>query len=72
MRTFFLNAIVALLMIVSGSFLAPIASAAERPNILFCFADDWGRYASAYGVGWVALSIPEFTIVCHWLCQCLS
>lgn len=22
--------------------------AAERPNILFCFADDWGRYASAY------------------------
>lgn len=27
-----------------------VASAAEqaRPNILFCFADDWGRYASAY------------------------
>ena len=24
------------------------ALAAERPNILFCFADDWGRYASAY------------------------
>jgi arylsulfatase A-like enzyme len=24
------------------------ARAAERPNILFCFADDWGRYASAY------------------------
>lgn len=24
------------------------AVAAERPNILFCFADDWGRYASAY------------------------
>ncbi|HEY1066863.1 MAG TPA: sulfatase [Pirellulales bacterium] len=22
--------------------------AAERPNILFCFADDWGRYASCY------------------------
>jgi len=21
----------------------------ERPNILFCFADDWGRYASIYG-----------------------
>ena len=21
----------------------------ERPNILFAFADDWGRYASAYG-----------------------
>ena len=22
--------------------------AAERPNILFCFSDDWGRYASIY------------------------
>lgn len=24
------------------------AAAAPRPNILFCFADDWGRYASIY------------------------
>lgn len=24
-------------------------AASERPNILFAFADDWGRYASAYG-----------------------
>ena len=24
------------------------ALSADRPNILFCFADDWGRYASAY------------------------
>jgi N-sulfoglucosamine sulfohydrolase len=24
------------------------AAAADRPNILFAFADDWGRYASAY------------------------
>ena len=23
----------------------------DRPNILFCFADDWGRYASAYRQG---------------------
>ncbi|MEW6306802.1 MAG: sulfatase [Verrucomicrobiota bacterium] len=23
-------------------------AAAKRPNILFCFADDWGRYASIY------------------------
>lgn len=23
-------------------------AADKRPNILFCFADDWGRYASAY------------------------
>lgn len=30
---------------------APVARAADeprRPNILFAFADDWGRYASAY------------------------
>lgn len=24
------------------------SSAADRPNIIFCFADDWGRFASAY------------------------
>lgn len=29
--------------------LTTLASAAEKPlNILFCFADDWGRYASEY------------------------
>ncbi|MGV3661091.1 MAG: sulfatase [Prosthecobacter sp.] len=29
--------------------LTSLASAADKPlNILFCFADDWGRYASAY------------------------
>ena len=27
---------------------AVLGAAPERPNILFCFADDWGRYASAY------------------------
>src|ERR1700710_1685429 len=27
---------------------ACFAEAAKRPNILFCFADDWGRYASCY------------------------
>ncbi|MBA4019863.1 MAG: sulfatase [Pirellula sp.] len=27
---------------------AEAAAPAKRPNILFCFADDWGRYASAY------------------------
>lgn len=25
-----------------------VAAPADRPNILFCFADDWGRYASAF------------------------
>ena len=28
--------------------LALTAQAAKRPNILFAFADDWGRYASTY------------------------
>ncbi|MGL4550248.1 MAG: sulfatase family protein [Gemmataceae bacterium] len=28
--------------------LALLAVAADRPNVVFCFADDWGRYASAY------------------------
>ena len=32
------------------AFMISAATAAEtkRPNILFCFADDWGRFASAY------------------------
>jgi N-sulfoglucosamine sulfohydrolase len=30
------------------AFAAAAASAADRPNILFLFADDWGKYASAY------------------------
>ena len=25
------------------------AGAADRPHIVMAFADDWGRYASAYG-----------------------
>jgi arylsulfatase A-like enzyme len=29
-------------------YFSPRVTGAERPNILFCFADDWGRYASAY------------------------
>lgn len=41
--------LVFVLMILSTA--GPAATGAEileRPNILFCFADDWGRYASAY------------------------
>ena len=30
------------------SFFGSLLSADERPNILFAFADDWGRHASAY------------------------
>jgi N-sulfoglucosamine sulfohydrolase len=41
-KTIFLIAI-----IIVGMF-ASLADAAERPNILFAFADDWGRHASAY------------------------
>ncbi|MBM3832286.1 MAG: sulfatase [Verrucomicrobia bacterium] len=29
-------------------FKAAAAADSQRPNILFCFADDWGRYASIY------------------------
>lgn len=37
-------------LILSAAFalLAAPAGAADRPNVLFCFADDWGRYASCY------------------------
>ena len=41
----FFSGLLALLLVASGVF---PASAAERPNILFAFADDWGRFASAY------------------------
>lgn len=37
----------ALLVCLSGS-ASLIAAEARRPNILFAFADDWGRFASAY------------------------
>src|SRR3954464_714234 len=33
---------------VSGADAPPGAASAPRWNILFCFADDWGRYASCY------------------------
>ena len=47
------------------------AKAADRPNILFAFADDWGRYASAYakldGPGSVndAFETPNFDRVAN-------
>lgn len=31
-----------------SAFLCGHARAAEKPNILLAFADDWGRHASAY------------------------
>ncbi len=31
------------------TFASPSLLAGPRPNILFCFADDWGRYTSIYG-----------------------
>ncbi|MBL9083403.1 MAG: sulfatase [Planctomycetales bacterium] len=38
---------VVLLMLLAAS-QSEAAAPAKRPNILFCFADDWGRYASIY------------------------
>jgi arylsulfatase A-like enzyme len=45
-----LSAVVAQIGLLVGIFLAVEVNAADaqRPNILFVFADDWGRYASAY------------------------
>ncbi len=40
--------IVVLLMMTVFSNTAIIALSNDRPNIVFAFADDWGRYASAY------------------------
>jgi N-sulfoglucosamine sulfohydrolase len=36
------------LFVVRSEFANAADSKAKRPNILFAFADDWGRYASAY------------------------
>jgi N-sulfoglucosamine sulfohydrolase len=45
MRSRFLPQI-AVLILISVQLL--VSAPAKRPNILFAFADDWGRYASAY------------------------
>src|SRR5437879_2489644 len=36
------------LAFILGIGLSQAAEGKKRPNILFCFADDWGRYASCY------------------------
>jgi N-sulfoglucosamine sulfohydrolase len=38
------------LLIALGSGFASARAGDSRPNILFCFADDWGRYAAVYAV----------------------
>ena len=45
-----MNALARFLVIVAASLTCSVLRAADasRPNILFLFADDWGRYASAY------------------------
>lgn len=42
-----IRSLIVLLLCLCGSGLLDAAEA-KRPNILFAFADDWGRYASAY------------------------
>ena len=44
MQTFRTAAMIAILLLSGGL----RARAADKPNIVFCFADDWGRYASCY------------------------
>lgn len=36
------------LVLLFTAFVPAVLSAEKRPNIVFAFADDWGRYASAY------------------------
>ena len=40
--------IAAAVVVLLGGGAGAAAEPVERPNVLFCFADDWGRYASAY------------------------
>ena len=37
-----------LTLLISLFFASSVAAETKRPNILFAFADDWGRFASAY------------------------
>jgi arylsulfatase A-like enzyme len=37
-----------LILLLPLLFALPAAAADKKPNILFLFADDWGRYASIY------------------------
>ena len=44
----FLSVLIAPLLLAFTAAAAPSAEAPGKPNILFLFADDWGRYAGAY------------------------
>lgn len=41
--------VLTLALVGSGTPSAAYAESKPRPNVLFVFADDWGRYAGAYG-----------------------
>ena len=43
----------AVVVVLAVFWLTSTTIAAERPNILFCIADDWGLHAGAYGTPWV-------------------
>lgn len=47
-RTAWFVGLFSLTFVVSGQLSMLAAAEPVRPNIVFCFADDWGRYASAY------------------------
>lgn len=42
-----------LLLLLPASLFLSTTLAADRPNILFAIADDWGAHAGAYGTPWV-------------------
>jgi N-sulfoglucosamine sulfohydrolase len=45
----FAMAPVASAQIASAQIATPQTATADRPHVVMCFADDWGRYASVYG-----------------------
>lgn len=48
-RSFAIPFFIVLLLILGTATEAEKVAAADRPNIVMAFADDWGKYASAYG-----------------------
>ncbi len=52
-----------LLLIVAYCIPSAALSAADRPNILFAIADDWGMHAGVYGTAWV--NTPAFDRVAN-------
>ena len=49
MSTIRYRLLAAFFLTLASGFGPTVVQGAERPNIVMAFADDWGKYASAYG-----------------------